>query len=78
MIIPKTKIDRFTLEKSKSHLHSIDLIDEDDEEDDGEPSGAGPSGSAPSEAEHINEGEFSSMNDRLGRLEIRVDEGDES
>lgn len=44
MIIPKTKIDAFTLDKSNSHHDLIDLDDEEDEEDEAGPSGAGPSG----------------------------------
>lgn len=75
VIILKTKIDHFTLEKSKSHLHVIDLDDEDNEEEKGEPSGAGPSRFAPSGADHDIGGEFATLNERLGRLEVSVNDG---
>ncbi|XXG73480.1 hypothetical protein AAC387_Pa07g2390 [Persea americana] len=77
IIIPKQKIDRFTLEKSKSHLPSSEL-DDDDEGDIGGPFGAAPSAVGPSIAgpshvrlsrdDHLGEGEIYALNERLGHL----------
>ncbi|KAJ8649100.1 hypothetical protein MRB53_002123 [Persea americana] len=50
IIILKQKIDRFTLEMSKSHIPSVELDDDDDEGDTIGPSGAAPSGVGPSVA----------------------------
>ncbi|KAJ8620245.1 hypothetical protein MRB53_028774 [Persea americana] len=47
IIIPKSKIDRFTLEKSRSHITAVEL-DDDGEGDTTGPSGVGPSGVGPS------------------------------
>ncbi|KAJ8615348.1 hypothetical protein MRB53_034720 [Persea americana] len=46
IIIPKSKIDRFTLEKSRLHITSVEL-DDDGEGDTTGPSGVGPSGVGP-------------------------------
>ncbi|KAJ8644308.1 hypothetical protein MRB53_006056 [Persea americana] len=84
IIIPKLKIDRFTLEKSKSHITSVEL------DDDGEgytagpsradPSGVGPSIVADSDAgmlgdDQMGEVAIHALNERIGRLEVRVNEG---
>ena len=84
IIIHKQKIDRITLKKSKSHLPSIQL-DDDDEGDVAGPSGAAPSAVGPSivgssdagqsRDDHLGEGEICALNERLGHLEVRVNEG---
>ncbi|KAJ8619326.1 hypothetical protein MRB53_027855 [Persea americana] len=84
IIIPKQKIDRFTLEKSKSHIPSVQL-DDDGEGDTTGPSGAsplrvGPSVDADSDIgmsgdDQIGEGAINALNERIGHLEVRVNEG---
>ena len=84
IIIPKSKIDRFTLEKSRSHITSIEL-DDDGEGDTTGPSRAGPSGVWPfvvvdSDAgmpgdDQIGEVAINALNERIERLEVRVNEG---
>ncbi|KAJ8633118.1 hypothetical protein MRB53_026454 [Persea americana] len=84
IIIPKSKIDRFTLEKSKSHITSIKL-DDDGEGDTAGPSGASPSGVGPSVVadsdagmsgdDQMGEVAIHALNERIGRLEVRVNEG---
>ncbi|XXG84673.1 hypothetical protein AAC387_Pa10g2139 [Persea americana] len=84
VIIPKQKIDHFTLEKSKSYLPSIEL-DDDDEGDIAGPSGAAPSEVGPFVAgtlyigldgdDQLGEGGIHALNESLGRLEVRVNEG---
>ncbi|KAJ8639790.1 hypothetical protein MRB53_016484 [Persea americana] len=58
IIIPKSKIDRFTLEKSRSHITSIEL------DDDGMPGD-----------DQIGEVAINALNERIERLEVRVNEG---
>ncbi|KAJ8646363.1 hypothetical protein MRB53_008111 [Persea americana] len=84
IIIPKQKIDRFTLEKSKSHITAVKL------DDSGEGDTAGPSGAGPSRVGHsvatdsdvgmsgddqIGEVAIHALNERIGRLEVQVNEG---
>ena len=79
IIIPKSKIDRFTLEKSRSHITSVEL--DDGEGDTAGPSGVGPSGVGPSVVADSDEGNsgddqigevaINALNDRIGRLEVR-------
>ncbi|KAJ8630132.1 hypothetical protein MRB53_023455 [Persea americana] len=80
IIIPKLKIDRFSLEKSKSHITAVEL-DDDGEGDTAGPSGVGPSGVGPSVVADSDEGNsgddqigevaINALNDRIGRLEVR-------
>ncbi|KAJ8624377.1 hypothetical protein MRB53_032907 [Persea americana] len=82
IIIHKQKIDRFTLKKSKSHIPSIEL-DDDDEGDIARPSGAAPSGVSHSivERSHVglsgddphDEEEIHALNEHLDRLQVRLD-----
>ncbi|KAJ8649203.1 hypothetical protein MRB53_002226 [Persea americana] len=84
IITPKQKIDRFTLEKSKSHIPSFQL-DDDCEGDTAGPSGAGPSRVGPSvDADldavlsgdyQIGEVAINALNERIGRLEVLVNKG---
>ncbi|KAJ8623843.1 hypothetical protein MRB53_032373 [Persea americana] len=84
IIIPKSKIDRFTLEKSKSHITSVEL-DDDGEGDTAGPFGVGPSGVGPSvvadsdagmsEDDQMGEVAIHALNERIGLLEVRVNEG---
>ncbi|KAJ8618066.1 hypothetical protein MRB53_014252 [Persea americana] len=84
IIIPKSKIDCFNLEKSKSHITAVEL-DDDGEGDTAGPSGVGPSGVGPSIVADSDEGNsgddqigevaINALNDRIGRLEVRVNEG---
>ncbi|KAJ8629546.1 hypothetical protein MRB53_022869 [Persea americana] len=84
IIILKLKIDRFTLEKSRSHITSVEL-DDDGEGDTTGPSGVGPSGVGPSVVadsdagmsgdDQIGEVAINALNERIGRLEVRVNEG---
>ncbi|XXG82507.1 hypothetical protein AAC387_Pa10g0437 [Persea americana] len=84
IIIPKQKIDRFTLEKSKSHITSVEL-DDDDEGDTTGPSGTGPLWVGPSVVADLDAGmsrddqmgevAIHELNERIGRLEVRVNEG---
>ncbi|KAJ8633024.1 hypothetical protein MRB53_026360 [Persea americana] len=84
IIIPKQKIDHFTLDKSKSHITSVELGD-DDEGDTTGPSGTGPSGVGPSIVADLDAGmsrddqmgevAIHALNERIRHLEVRVDEG---
>ena len=84
IIIPKQKIDRFTLEKSKSHITAVEL-DDSDEGDTAGPSRAGPSRVGHSVAtdsdvgmsgdDQIGEVAIHALNERIGRLEVQVNEG---
>ncbi|KAJ8630193.1 hypothetical protein MRB53_023516 [Persea americana] len=77
-------IYRFTLEKSRSHITAVEL-DDGGEGDRTSPSGVGPSGVGPSIVAYSDEGNsgddqigevaINALNDRIGRLEVRVNEG---
>ncbi|KAJ8629898.1 hypothetical protein MRB53_023221 [Persea americana] len=79
IIIPKSKIDHFTLEKSRSLITSVEL-DDDGEGDSAGPSRVGPSGVGPSVVtdtdtrnsrdDQIGEVAINALNDRIGRLEV--------
>ncbi|XXG82909.1 hypothetical protein AAC387_Pa10g0783 [Persea americana] len=79
IIIPKEKIDHFTLEKSKSHIPTVEL-DDGGEGDTANHSGAGPSRVGPSIVvdsdermsgdDQIGEGAIQSLAERIGRLEV--------
>ncbi|KAJ8618054.1 hypothetical protein MRB53_014240 [Persea americana] len=84
IIIPKQKIDRFTLEKSKSHIPTFEL-DDDGEGDTTGHSGAGPSRVGPSVTvdsdkrmlgdDQIGEGTIQLLAKRIECLEVQANEG---
>ncbi|KAJ8649133.1 hypothetical protein MRB53_002156 [Persea americana] len=69
IIIPKSKIDRFTLKKFRSHITAVEL-DDDGEGDTAGPPGVGPLGVGPSVVADSDEG--NSRDDQIGEVAINV------